>query len=51
MHTCVLLKPCEITNIIYFSFVFGGHSPLFLEVDVDEKEEMFTVIFLEHFTI
>ena len=38
MHTCVILKPCEITNMIYFFFVLGGHYPLFLEVDGDEKE-------------
>ena len=44
MHTCVILKPCEVTNMIYF-FVLGSHYPLFLEVDVDEKEKMFTVIF------
>ena len=49
MHTCVTLKPCQITNTIYF-FVLGG--PLFLEVDVDEKEKMFAVISsLENFTI
>ena len=49
MHACVTLKPCEITNMIYF-FVLGG--PLFLEVDVDEKEKMFAVISsLENFTI
>ena len=52
MHTCFVLKPCEITNLIYFFFVLGGHYPLFLEVDADEKEKMFTVISsLEHFTI
>ena len=52
MHTCVLWKPCEITNMIYFFFVLGGHYPLFLEVDADEKEKMFTIISsLEHFTI
>ena len=51
MHTCFVLKPCEITNMIYFFFVLGGHYPLFLEVDADEKEKMFTVISsLEHFT-
>ena len=51
MHTCVLLKSCEITNMIDF-FVLGGHYPLFLEVDVDEKEKMFAVISsLENFTI
>ena len=38
MLTCVILKPCEITNVIYF-VVLGGHYPLF-----DEKEKMFTVI-------
>ena len=52
MHTCVVLKPCEITNIIYFFFVLGGHYPLFLEVNADVKERMFTVISsLEYFTI
>ena len=52
MHTCFVLKPCEITNMIYFFFVLGGHYPLFLEVDADEKEKMFTVISsLEHFSI
>ena len=51
MHTCVILKPCEITVMIYF-FVLGSHYPLFLEVDADEKEKIFTVISsLEHFTI
>ena len=51
MHTCVLLKSPEITNMIYF-FVLGGHYPLILDVNVDEKEKMFTVISsLEHFTI
>ena len=51
MHTCFVLKPCEITNLIYFFFVFG-HYPLFLEVDADETEKMFTNISsLEHFTI
>ena len=44
MHTCVVLKPCEITNMIYFFFVVGDHYPLFLEVDADEKEKMFTII-------
>ena len=49
MHTCFVLKPCEITNMIYLFFVLGGH---YLEVDADEKEKMFTVISsLEHFTI
>ena len=52
MHTCFVLKPCEITNLIYFFFVLGGHYPLFLEVDADEKEKMFTIISsLENFTI
>ena len=52
MHTCVVWKPCEIINMIYFFFVLGGHYPLFLEVDAYEKEKMFTVISsLEHFTI
>ena len=52
MHTCFVLKPCEITNMIYFFFVLGGHYPSFLEVDADEKEKMFTVISsLVHFTI
>ena len=51
MHTCVILKPCEITHMIYF-FVLDSHYPLYFEVDVDEKEKMFTVISsLEHFTI
>ena len=52
MHTCVILKPCEITNMIYFFFVLSSHYPLFLEVDFDEKEKMFTVISSpEHLTI
>ena len=52
MHTCVILKPCEITNIIYFFFGLGGHYPLFLEIVADEKEKMITVISsLEHFNI
>ena len=52
MHTCVILKPCEITNMIYFFFVVGGHHPLFLEVNAGEKEKMFTVISShKHFTI
>ena len=41
MHAYVILKPRKITNTIYFFFVLGGHYPLFLEVDVDEKEKMF----------
>ena len=46
MLTCVILKPCEITNVIYF-VVLGGHYPLF-----DEKEKIFTVISsLEKFII
>ena len=49
MHTCVVLKPCEITNMIYFFVVLGGHYLLFLEVDADEKERMLTIISsLEH---
>ena len=52
MHTCFVLKPCEITNMMYFFFVLGGHYPLLLKVDADYKEKMFTVISsLEHFTI
>ena len=52
MHTCFVLKPCEITNMIYFFFVLGGHYPLFLEVDADEKEKTLTVISsLGHFAI
>ena len=53
MHTCVILKPREVTNMTYFFFfVLGGHYPLFLEVDADEKEKMFTIISsVEHFTI
>ena len=52
MYSCFVLKPCEITNLIYFFFVLGGHYPLFLEVDADEKEKMSTIISsLEHFTI
>ena len=52
MLTCVILKPCEITNLIYFFFVLGGHYPLFWEVDADKKEKTFTVIsFLEHLNI
>ena len=52
MHTCVILKPCEITNMIYFFFVVGGHHPLFLEVNAGEKEKMFIVISShKHFTI
>ena len=39
MHTCVILKPFEITNMIYFFFVLGGHYSLFLEVDADKKEK------------
>ena len=39
MHSCFVLKPCEITNLIYFFFVLGGHYPLLLEVDADEKEK------------
>ena len=46
MLTCVILKPCEITNVIYF-VVLGGHYPLF-----DEKEKIFSVISsLEKFII
>ena len=46
MLTCVILKPCVITNVIYF-VVLGGHYPLF-----DEKEKIFTVISsLEKFII
>ena len=46
------LDTCEITNLIYFFFLLGGHYPLFLEVDTDEKEKMFTITSsLEHFTI
>ena len=41
MHAYVVLKPCKITNTIYFFFFLGGHYPLFLEVGVDEKEKMF----------
>ena len=49
MHTCVVLKPCEITNMIYFFVVLGGHYLLFLEVDADEKERMLVIISsLEH---
>ena len=49
MHTCVVLKPCEITNMIYFFVVLRGHYLLFLEVDADEKERMLTIISsLEH---
>ena len=52
MLTCVILKPCEITNVIYFFFVLDGHYPLFWEVDADKKEKTFTVIsFLEHLNI
>ena len=52
MYTCFVLKPCEITNLIYFFFVLGSHYPLFLEVDADEKEKMFTIISsLENFII
>ena len=52
MLTCVILKPCEITNVIYF-VVLDGHYPLFWKsIDVDEKEKMFTVISsLEKFII
>ena len=51
-HTCVILKPCEITNMIYFFFVLSGHYPLILEVNADVKEKMFTVISsLKHFNI
>ena len=49
MHTCVVLKPCEIINMVYFFVVLGGHYLLFLEVDADEKERMITIISsLEH---
>ena len=52
MHNCVILKPCEITNMIYLFIVLCGHYPLLLEVDADVKEKMFPVISsLEHFTI
>ena len=52
IYSCFVLKPCEITNLIYFFFVLGGHYPLLLEVDADEKEKMFMIISsLEHFTI
>ena len=52
MHTCVVLKPCQIKNMSYFFFVLGGHYPLFLEVDADEKERILAVISsLEHVTI
>ena len=38
MHTFVILKPCEITNMInFFFFVLGGHYTLFLEVDAEVK--------------
>ena len=47
MHTCFVLKPCEITNMIYFFFVLGGHYPSFLEVDADEKEKLFTVFTIQ----
>ena len=46
------IETCKIKNMIYFFFVLDGHCPLFLEVDADEKEKMFTVISsLEHFII
>ena len=45
MHTCVILKPCEITVMIYF-FVLGSHYPLFLEVDADEKEKILRLFLL-----
>ena len=52
MLSCVILKPCEITNVIYFFFVLDGHYPLFWEVDADKKEKTFTVIsFLEYLNI
>ena len=52
MHTCAMLKPCVIANMIYFLFVLGGFYPLFLEVDADEKEKMFMVISsLEHLNV
>ena len=54
MLTCVILKPCEITNMIYFFLVLlkGGHYPLFSEIVTDEKEKMSTVISsLKHFDI
>ena len=38
MHTCAILKPCVIANMIYFLFVLGGFYPLFLEVDADDSE-------------
>ena len=38
--------------MIYFFFVPGGHHPLILEFDTDEKEKMFMVISSrEHFNI
>ena len=40
MLTCVILKPCEITNVIYF-VVLGGHYPLF-----DEKEKFLRLFLL-----
>ena len=52
MLTCVILKSCEITNMIYFFFVLDGHNTLFLEIVADEKEKMFTAISsLEHLNI
>ena len=52
MLTCVILKSCEITNMIYFFFVLDGHNTLFLEIVADKKEKMFTAISsLEHLNI
>ena len=48
MHTCFVLKPCEITNMIYFFFVLGGHYPLFLEVDADEKKLLSNILLFRY---
>ena len=51
MHTCVILKPSEVTNMTYF-FVLGGHYPLFWKSMLMRKKKMFVVISsLKHFTI
>ena len=48
MHTCVILKPFEITNMFYFFFVLGGHYSLFLEVDADKKEKCLRLFLLSN---
>ena len=43
------IEACEITNLIYFFFVLGGHYPLLLEVDADEKENVYDYFFSRTF--